>query len=83
MDVSRVIPRHHKSNSPREVITMGKFCEVCEKGLMNGHNVSHSNRHTKAAWKPNVQTVRAIVDGEVKRVNVCTRCLRSGKVTRA
>ncbi|MBR6861587.1 MAG: 50S ribosomal protein L28, partial [Acidaminococcaceae bacterium] len=33
--------------------------------------------------KPNVQTVRAIVDGEVKRVNVCTRCLRSGKVTRA
>ena len=36
MDVSRYVPRHHKSNSPREVITMGKFCEVCEKGLMNG-----------------------------------------------
>ena len=62
---------------------MAHICEVCGEGIMSGNNVSHSNRHTKAAWKPNVQTVRAIVDGEVKRVNVCTRCLRSGKVTRA
>ncbi|MBO5587296.1 MAG: 50S ribosomal protein L28 [Acidaminococcaceae bacterium] len=62
---------------------MAHICEVCGKGIMSGNNVSHSNRHTKAAWKPNVQTVRAIVDGEVKRVNVCTRCLRSGKVDRA
>ena len=62
---------------------MAHICEVCGKGIMSGNNVSHSNRHTKAAWKPNVQTVRAIDDGEVKRVNVCTRCLRSGKVDRA
>ena len=62
---------------------MAHICEVCGKGIMSGNNVSHSNRHTKAAWKPNVQTVRAVVDGEVKRINVCTRCLRSGKVTRA
>lgn len=62
---------------------MAHICEVCGKGIMSGNNVSHSNRHTKAAWKPNVQTVRAVVDGEVKRVNVCTRCLRSGKLTRA
>ena len=62
---------------------MAHICEVCGKGIMSGNNVSHSNRHTKAAWKPTVQTVRAVVDGEVKRVNVCTRCLRSGKVTRA
>ena len=62
---------------------MAHICEVCGKGIMSGNNVSHSNRHTKAAWKPNVRTVRAVVDGEVKRVNVCTRCLRSGKVTRA
>lgn len=62
---------------------MAHLCEVCGKGVMAGNNVSHSNRHTKTSWKPNVQTVRAIVDGEVKRVNVCTRCLRSGKITRA
>lgn len=62
---------------------MAQFCEVCGKGVMSGNNVSHSNRHTKAPWKPNIQSVRALVDGEVKRVNVCTRCLRSGKITRA
>lgn len=46
---------------------MAQFCEVCGKGVMSGNNVSHSNRHTKAAWKPNIQSVRALVDGEVKR----------------
>jgi len=62
---------------------MASICEVCGKGTMSGTNVSHSNRHTKRAWKPNIQQVRAVVDGQTKRVNVCTRCLRSGKVNRA
>ena len=83
MDVSRYMPRHHKSNSPREVITMGKFCEVCEKGLMTGHNVSHSNRKSSRTWAPNVQKVRVLVEGRPMRLNVCTRCLRSGYVQRA
>lgn len=62
---------------------MANVCEICGKGIQSGNNVSHSLRHTKAAWKPNIQHVRAVVDGETKRVNVCTRCLRSGKITRA
>ena len=62
---------------------MGKFCEVCAKGSMSGHNVSHSNRKTNRIWAPNVQRVRVVVDGQAKRLNVCTRCLRSGKVERA
>ena len=62
---------------------MGKFCEVCAKGSMSGHNVSHSNRKTNRIWAPNVQRVRVVVDGQAKRLNVCTRCLRSGKVQRA
>lgn len=62
---------------------MASICEVCGKGTLAGNNVSHSNRHTKRAWKPNIQQVRAIVNESVKHVNVCTRCLRSGKVTRA
>ena len=62
---------------------MGKFCEVCAKGTMSGHNVSHSNRKTNRIWAPNVQNVRVVVDGTVKRMNVCTRCLRSGNVQRA
>ena len=62
---------------------MGKFCEVCNKGKMSGNNVSHSNRKTKRSWAPNVQRVHVIVDGKTQIMNVCTRCLRSGKVERA
>lgn len=62
---------------------MGKFCEVCEKGKMSGHNVSHSNRKTNRIWAPNVQRVRVMVNGQAKHLNVCTRCLRSGNVQRA
>ena len=49
---------------------MASICEVCGKGIQAGCNVSHSNRHS-------------VVNGSVKRINVCTRCLRSGKVNRA
>ncbi len=62
---------------------MGKFCEVCEKGLMTGHNVSHSNRKSSRTWAPNVQKIRVLVNGRPMRLNVCTRCLRSGFVQRA
>ena len=62
---------------------MAHVCEICNKGPMSGMNVSHSHLKTKRRWNPNIQRVRAIVDGEVKRINVCTRCLRSGKVQRA
>lgn len=61
---------------------MANYCEICGKGTVTGMNVSHSHLKTKRTWKPNIQRVRAIVDGEVKRANVCTRCLRSGKVQR-
>ena len=62
---------------------MGKYCEVCDKGTLNGNNVSHSNRKTHRLWAPNVQRVRVEVNGQVKHMNVCTRCLRSGYVKRA
>ena len=62
---------------------MGKFCEVCGKGLLTGHNVSHSNRKTNRVWAPNVQKVRIVVGGTTLHANVCTRCLRSGYVQRA
>ena len=62
---------------------MGKFCEVCGKGSMSGHNVSHSNRKSNRIWAPNVQRVRVLVNGQARRLNVCTRCLRSGNVQRA
>lgn len=62
---------------------MAKICQVCGKSEMSGCIVSHSNRHTKRKWKPNIQKVRAKVGGETKRVNICTRCLRSNAVDRA
>lgn len=58
-------------------------CEICGKGVTFGIKVSHSHRRANRAWKPNVKKVKAIVNGSVKTVNVCTRCLRSGKVVRA
>ena len=62
---------------------MGKFCEVCKKGVLHGNSVSHANNRTKRTWAPNIQNVGVIVDGTPKRMSVCTRCLRSGKVERA
>ena len=58
-------------------------CSVCGKGVVYGQNVSHSNRKTNRTWKPNIRKVKAVVDGTHKTVAVCSRCLRSGKVTRA
>ena len=58
-------------------------CSVCGKGVTFGQNVSHSNRKTNRMWNPNIRKVKANVNGTVKTVAVCPRCLRSGKVNRA
>lgn len=57
-------------------------CEICGKTVHSGMSVSHSHIRTKRQWKPNLQTVRAYVNGTPQKVTVCTRCLRSGKVQR-
>lgn len=61
---------------------MARKCVVCGKGTETGFAVSHSNIKTKRTWKSNVQKVKALVDGTPRRVNVCTRCLKAGKVKR-
>ena len=62
---------------------MSKKCDICGKGQVSGNNVSHSNRHTRRKWNANIQTIRVEQDGVVTRMNVCTHCIRSGKVTPA
>ena len=58
-------------------------CSVCDKGVTFGIALSHSHRRSNRTWKPNVKRVKAVVNGTPRRVYVCTRCLRSGKVQRA
>ncbi len=58
-------------------------CELCGKGPLVGNQVSHANNKTKKRTLPNLQRVRALVDGAHRRIRVCTRCLKAGKVTKA
>ncbi|MCL5043769.1 MAG: 50S ribosomal protein L28 [Deltaproteobacteria bacterium] len=58
-------------------------CAICGKKPSVGNNVSHANNRTKRRWLPNLQRVRAKVAGSVKRLTVCTRCIRSGRVRKS
>ena len=62
---------------------MARVCKLCGKRPGVGNNVSHANNRTRRRWKPNLQRVRAKLDGTVRRVLICTRCIRSGKVLKA
>jgi large subunit ribosomal protein L28 len=57
-------------------------CDVCGKKPSFGNTISHSHRRHSRRWNPNIQRVRAMVGGTRKRVDVCTSCLKAGKVTR-
>ncbi|UCH42481.1 MAG: 50S ribosomal protein L28 [Dehalococcoidales bacterium] len=52
-------------------------CDICGKTTQFGHNVSHSKRHTKRRWVPNIHPATLVINGERKRLNLCTRCLRT------
>jgi len=62
------------------VAAMPAVCEVCGKHPSFGMTISHSHRRTKRRWNPNIQRVRALVDGSPRRIRVCTSCLKAGKV---
>ena len=72
-----------ESDSHSEEVSNMAKCEFCGKGVTFGIKVSHSHRRSNKAFKPNVKRIKAVVDGTPKRVYVCSRCLRSGKVQRA
>jgi large subunit ribosomal protein L28 len=62
-------------------------CEICNKSVAHGNQLSitrsHISKRTTRTFKPNIRTVKAIIDGQAKRINVCSKCLRAGKVKRA
>jgi large subunit ribosomal protein L28 len=62
---------------------MAKICEVCGKKPVVGRTVSHAHNVRPRRFEPNLQVVRALIDGGVRRIRVCTRCLRSNKVIKA
>jgi large subunit ribosomal protein L28 len=62
---------------------MAMKCKICGKGPSFGNVISHANNTRRRRWNPNLQRVRAVVDGVRKRMRVCTSCIRSGRVTKA
>jgi len=62
---------------------MSRICEICGKKPGVGHNVSHAHNLTLRRFYPNLQRVRAKVGGQVKRLRVCTGCIKAGKVAKA
>ena len=65
------------------VSTVAFACDICTKRHQSGHNVSHANNKTKRVFNPNLQTVKALINGTPRRIRVCTRCLRSGLVKKS
>ncbi|MFB0566450.1 MAG: 50S ribosomal protein L28 [Candidatus Aminicenantaceae bacterium] len=61
---------------------MPKVCEFCGKGPRFGHSISHSHKASKKKWKPNLQRVKIQNKKGTRQIWVCTRCIRSGKVTK-
>ena len=62
---------------------MAMKCKICGKGPSFGNVISHANNTRRRRWNPNLQRVRAVVDGVRKHMRVCTSCIRSGRVTKA
>ncbi|HXG96489.1 MAG TPA: 50S ribosomal protein L28 [Gemmatimonadales bacterium] len=62
---------------------MARVCEICGKGPITGHNVSHANNKTPRRWYPNLQRVRVVANGVVRRIRVCTQCIKSNRVAKA
>ena len=62
---------------------MAKRCEICGRGPAFGRTVSHAHNVTSRRFEINLQRVRVVVNGGVRRLRVCTRCVRSNKVTKA
>ncbi len=61
---------------------MSRACRICGKMGVVGNIVSHANNKTKRMFFPNLKTVRAVIEKVVRRIRVCTNCIKSGRVTK-
>lgn len=62
---------------------MARKCEICGKAPIFGKNRSKSDRRTPRRWNPNLQRIRVNVNGVIKKMTVCTQCIKSGRVKKA
>lgn len=62
---------------------MAKVCDVCGRGPVFGHKVSHAHNVSNRRWNINLQKVRVVIAGAAKRIRVCTTCIRSNKIQKA
>jgi len=62
---------------------MSRMCDICGKKSITGNNVSHANNKTRKTWLPNLQKMKVADGGGTKTITICTRCIRSGVVTKA
>ena len=62
---------------------MSKQCSICGKKPVVGRTISHAHNVRARRFEPNLQKVRAMINGGVRRVRVCSRCIRSNKVIKA
>ena len=62
---------------------MAHVCDICGKGPRYGNNISHAHNVTRRRWDPNLQVVKALVNGSAKRLRVCSSCIKAGKVAKA
>lgn len=69
-----------RASTPNLEFPVASVCDVCGKGPGFGMRVSHSHRRTPRRWNPNIQRVRAVLNGTTKRINACTSCIKAGKV---
>jgi large subunit ribosomal protein L28 len=61
---------------------MAQHCQFCGKTPMTGRRISHAHNVTLRKWHLNLKPMRAVVDGVTRRVRACSRCIRSGKITK-
>lgn len=62
---------------------MSRECEICGKKPLKSAKVSFSHKQNVHRQAPNLQSVKINDNGTVKRINVCTSCLRAGKIQKA
>ncbi len=61
---------------------MSRVCDICGKGPLSGNKVSHAKNRTRRTWLPNLISMRTKEDGTVKKVKICAKCLKAGKVVK-